>query len=407
MYARKIRFMIAVFLMGLVLAACGQISVGVVTPTESYGSGELPQVEEPVATPEQATQVPDVEEAPVPTAVVPTVAYVGLDYNLWLIEAGSETPRQLTADGNPIGNADTAIEYSYPRHSSDGTLLAYRRDVSTPSDGGYDFTSGMWVMDLQTGEATQILDGMSTGMAWKPDTHLLAYAAAVETEYFLSRGEPSADLAKGIRGYDFDTREDLELVGPERGFALAGPAWSPDGRFLSFAEIIAMEGSGMFAYFDFSVEQYYSWEEPVGFASWSPNGGLLTYARHVYVASGEERLYLRGRVDAEQTIGPDYEGPAYATLPVFSPGGERIAYLAFLEGPDVNVATITVLDVATGEVQAFGQFEGVWELAWAPDGSHVIFQGGAWDAPQIILLDVTDGTYTTLAEGRQPSLAGR
>ena len=150
-----------------------------------------------------------------------------------------------------------------------------------------------------------------------------------------------------------------------------------------------------------------AWDEAVGRASWSPDGSLLTYARHTYGATGEERLYLRPRLGGEQLLGPDYEGPAYATQPVFSPDGNQIAYLAFLEGPMTQMATIMVLDLAGGEPRPLGEFEGVWELAWTSDGSHVVFSFGPWSSRQIIALNIADGGQIPLAAGSQPALAGR
>ena len=326
---------------------------------------------------------------------------------MWVLEAGSETPRQVTFDANLIGGDSAAVEYGYPHLSSDGVLLAYGREVGTPVASGYEFTSGLWVTNLATGEQSQILDGRPAGLAWKPGTHLLAFGTAVDGNYFITRGQPDPALAIGIRAIDLDSGETLELVAPERGYALSGPNWSPDGRFLSFAEVFNMEGSGLFAYYDLEGQEYVAWDEPVGLVSWSPDGNLLTYARHTYAASGEERLYMRPRQGNEQLLGPDYDGPAYATHPVFSPAGNQITYLVFLEGPMTEIGTVMVLDLAGGEPKSLGQFEGVWELAWVPDGSHVVFSFGPWESRQIIALNLVDGSQTVLAAGSQPALAGQ
>jgi Tol biopolymer transport system component len=354
--------------------------------------------------------MPEVETA-VPTDTpqtnFPAMAYVGQGGNLWVLEAGGQTPRQLTFDANPIGNENSVVEYSFPRLSYDSEYLAYRQDISTPSESGYDFTTGMWVMNITTGEQRQILDVFAYGMDWKPGTHQLTYGTEVDINYFMNRGQPDPTLAIGIRSIDLDNGEIRELVSPERGFTLSNPNWSPDGRFLSFTEVIGMEGSGFFAIFDFENQQYIAWEEAIGRESWSPDGELLTYARHTYAATGEERLYLRPRQGEEQLIGPAYEGPAYATNPVFSPDGNQIAYLAYLEGPATQNATVMVLDIASNEARPLGQYEGVWELDWTPDGSQLVFSIGPWETPQIIAVKVTDGSQVILADGSQPALAGR
>jgi len=116
---------------------------------------------------------------------------------------------------------------------------------------------------------------------------------------------------------------------------------------------------------------------------------------------------MRPRQGSEQLLGPDYDGPAYATYPIFSPAGNQIAYLAVLAGPMTGIATLMVLDLAGGEPKSLGQFEDVWELAWVPDRSHVVFSFGPYKSRQIIALNLADGSQTVLAAGSQPALAGQ
>jgi len=407
---KKIYICLGIIVLILVTQACGSMQVGVEIPTLEEKMQPVNDVQEPeseLVVLEEVQNQTETEPTPKPAEKIPAMAFLGPDNNVWVLETDSETPRQVTFDANLIGGDSAAVEYISPRLSTDGILLAYHLEVGTPSPSGYDFTSSLWVVNLTTGEKRQIMDGREAGLAWKPGSHLLAYATAVDMNYFISRGEPDSSLATGIRSIDLDSGETLELVAPERGNALYGPKWSPDGRFLEFSEIINMEGSGLFAYYDLEGQEYVAWDEPVGSVSWSPDGDLLTYARHTYAANGEERLYMRSRQGSEQLIGPDYEGPAYATHPIFSPAGDQIAYLAYLEGPETQIATIMVLDLAGGETKSLGQFEGVWELAWVPDGSHVVFSFGPWESPQIIALNIADGSQTVLASGSQPALAGQ
>ena len=66
-----------------------------------------------------------------------------------------------------------------------------------------------------------------------------------------------------------------------------------------------------------------------------------------------------------------------------------------------------VLDLAGGEPKSLGEFEDVWELAWTPDGSRVVFSYGQYPSRQIIALNLADGSQTVLAAGTQPALAGQ
>jgi Tol biopolymer transport system component len=416
LFMNKTRKHIFISIITLILAslACGSVQVGVVAPTieasmQPTNEAQEPETELTILNEVDSQVVDEPTSEPreeVPDYSIPTMVYMGPDDNIWLLETGSQTPRQITFDANRTGGDSAEIVYSSPLLSSDGTLLAYYMDVNTPSASGYDSTYGVWVVNLITGEGRQILDTRFAGMAWKPGTHLLAYGHEVDMDYSISRGESDTVRPKGIHTIDLDSGEIQYLVAPERGYALSVPNWSPDGRFLAFSESVSME-TGMFAYYDLENQEYVAWDDYVGHASWSPDGSLLTYDRISYVPTGEERLYLRPRQGDEQLLGPDYDGPAYASQPVFSPAGDQIAYLARLEGPMTDFATIMVLDLAGGEPKSLGQFQDVWEFSWVPDGSHLVFSFGLYPSRHIIALNIADGSQTRLAAGTVPALVGQ
>ena len=403
------------FLIGMIALiwaslACGFVEVGGTTPTTEDPSIIVVDIQEPtsevlISTPEENIQ-PTEKDEDNPVYSIPTMTYIGSDNNVWILESGSQAPYQVTFDANLEGGG-TTVEYMNPSLSSDGILLAYNLLKSIPNDSGYESIYGLWVKNLATGDQRQIMDGRSAGYAWKPGAHILAYGTGPDLEYFISLADPDIDLSTGISAIDLDRGETLELVAPERGYTLSGPSWSLDGRFLAFAEVKNMEGSGLFAYYDLEKQEYVAWDEAVGNTSWSSDGSLLTYARDIYVATGDERLYLHPRQGTEQLLGPDYDGPAYASQPIFSPTGDQIAYMAYLDGPMTFTASIMLLDLAGSEPKLLGQFEDVWELAWVPDGSHIVFSFGPYPSRQIVALNIYDGSQTVLANGSQPALAGQ
>ena len=340
--------------------------------------------------------------------IIQFMAYTDTNLNVWVLEIGSGAPRQITNDAALFDGTNISIEYSSPQISSDGTLLVYRKSTGAPVDHGIDITDEVWVENMISGEKSQVLSDRTIGFSWKPETHELAYTTAIlDMDYWISRGETDPDLATGISLLNLDSLETVELVQPERGFTLASPRWTDDGMFVYFTEIVAMEGSGMFAYYDLENEEYIAWEEPVGKVSWSSDGELITYARHTYAANGEERIYLRTRQGSEQLIGPEYEGDAYATWPTFSPNENKIAYIVYFDGPMTSAATIMVLDLEGGEPRSLGNFEDVWELDWTLDGKNLIFSSGNWESRQIVLVNLLDGSQSVIAEGSQLSLSGQ
>jgi len=355
-----------------------------------------------------AASAPDVTEEPQGGAPqLPAIAYIGADGNVWVLEAGGESPRQVTDDAIPFKDGNSpVVTYYFPNISSDGKLVAVRKDVGKPLPDRMDYTFGLWVYNLESGESQQVYDKTPVGFDWKPETHLLAYGLGVEQAYFIHRGKPDANLATGIQGIDLDSGETNVLVKPERGLALVTPVWSPDGRFLSFDELIYMEGKGPFAYYDFEAQKYVGWDKALGLYDWSPDSSFLAYDYMVYTATGTERVFLREREGTEETqLSPDTQG--YAFFPAISPDGNQVAYLAGSSNLDSQSYILTVQSIQGGEPRELGVFESVMGLDWSPDGKNLIFSAGPYEAQQVYSVSIEDGSATVLAQGGQPSVAGK
>lgn len=338
-----------------------------------------------------------------------TIAYIGMDGNLWVIEGGS-APRQITQDATPetyTAQPAPTVSYYFPKISSDSRYVAVRRDAGTPVESGMQYEFGLWVHDLAGGEARLVYDQNPAGFDWKPGSHLLAYGAGVDEGYFMNRGQPDSNLATGIGSIDLDTGAASELVRPERGFALYTPVWSPDGRYLSFDELLYYEGRGPFAYYDFEMQQYTSWEDPIGTYDWSPDSSRIAYDRLTYATTGEERIFVRPLQGGTELLLSSELPGGYAFYPVFSPQGDRIAYLATLGGPETNNFNLYVQDLAGGETRDLGSFESVFDLEWTPDGAYLIFSAGPYETRQVLQVSAADGTATPLAQGHSSDIAGR
>lgn len=409
------RFIIFVLLAALTLAGCNLASPGTTQPgnTETQvlsptaESGKPTATDVPAAT-QPATQTQETAQPPgtaAPQEGQAWIAYTGADGNIWLLDRVSGEGRQITQDAATFQPGQPAPEkqigYCCARWSSDGSLLAYRREVGTAIESGYQYLFELWVYVPDSHESRMLLQAENIpGFAWKPASQLIAYALPIPTEYFLNR---SQELATGLWAVEADTGNTYELVPPERGFALVNPQWSPDGRFLSFDEVIGMEGRGYFAYYDFEKQEYASWEEAIGQYDWSPDSATIAYDGLTYVAGGGERIWLRGRQGGEERpLSPDYQ-PGYAFRPFFSPQGDQLAYLARLGGPETEPVSLFVVNIAEGEPRSLGVFEQAYELSWSPDGTRLALSSGPYENAQVVEVKVADGSIAALAEGREPA----
>jgi hypothetical protein len=378
------------------------------TPTRAAPSPTVAAPEdspEPSPTPVQPAAT--AEPTPAPELEPLRIAYTGPGDNLWLVDPVSGEQEPLTQDAaspSPDSSGD-AIQYCCAQWTTDRNLLGYRRDVGTPVSDGYRYRFELWVYDALKREHRLILEDQSIiGFAWKPLSHLLAYGLQVDMGYFATSGGVSKELAEGIWAVDADGGEPFELVPPDGGYWLVNPEFSRDGRFLSFEEVIYLEGRGNFAYYDFEAQEYLAWGRGIGNYDWSPEGQEIVYDNMLYLPTGTETIFASDRLgEGEREVTPPLES-GYTFNPTFSPRGDQIVYLAEEGGFETSLYTLYVQPYPEGESQSLGVFEQVLNLAWLPDGSGLVFSAGPWGSQQVLRVAYPGGEVTTLADGSQPRL---
>jgi Tol biopolymer transport system component len=401
---RRIGFLL-IFLF-LAQVAC---SLTTAPATVSGPPVEVTETESPTAVPSTPTPppTPTTQPSPTPTETPQEpagwVAFIGPDSNIWLVDVANREQRQVTEDGvtwDPSKQEHNVIAYEDPQWSSDGKLLAYKRQTGTPIESGYQYQYDLMVYELATDQSRPVLlNQQVAGYAWKPGADLIAYGSMIDIQYFLTN---DSQYAHGIWAVDIETGDTNELVAPQGGRPLIWPHWSPDGRFLGFNEVLYMEGSGEFAYYDFVNQQYLAWKDVIGSYSWSPNGEQLAYDRMSYTPQGSERIWLNTRQkDNEQAFSPKYE-QGYAFGPVFSPQGDRIAYLSNMGDLENTQYSLFVVDVNGSEGPSLGTFEQSWGINWSPDGKWLVLNSGPYENRQIMLVSAEDGATTMIAKGSQP-----
>jgi hypothetical protein len=262
--------------------------------------------------------------------------------------------------------------------------------------------NSLWVYDYQTGKQAAVLENeMTSGFTWKPNSHLISFSLEVPPEYFTSRADHDSSFAKGIWSINVDNGEKGELVAPSRGFSLVGPKWSLDGQLLGFAEVIAMEGSGNFAYYDFSTTQYHAFEQAIGQYAWLPGLKRLAYDRLTYAPSGTEQIWTSDLNGKDEQLYSTQVKEGYAFGPQLSPKGDWLAYL--ISNPDATNLTLTIQPISGGDVRKLHEFDQISHTAWSPTGDAIVVSAGPYDHRQVFVISTKDGISKVIAEGGEPA----
>ena len=405
-------------LAAFILAACNAPSAPtretvVNTPTARPPATSAPVEAQPTLAPTATptAEPPQVEPTTPPqTAPVKWIAYIGADGNVWLLNPLGGQMEPITQDGTPwgVGSDPDAeiVQYNPPQWSADGQLLAFERSHGTPVEWGFQFESSLVVYDVAARQTRVVLQGLQlAGFAWRPGTRQIAYAQSSRPDYFTARGKVASALAMGIWMVDTGSGEVSELVKPERGYHLVAPQFSPDGQVVSFDELLYMEGRGAFAYYDLAVRRYVSWEKPIGSYQWSRDGQVIFYDYLTYIPSGSERIYAGARDHSAERLVSAGDMPAeeIAYGPALSPAGDQLAYLVERMGLEQAVARLYLQSVDGGAPRDFGLFDQPGSLSWSPDGQSLTLESGPYEARQVVLVSLVDGSTRVLAQGLFPA----
>ncbi|MFV1988486.1 MAG: amidohydrolase family protein [Gemmatimonadota bacterium] len=129
--------------------------------------------------------------------------------DLWLLDIGDPTPRQLTDD--PFFDVE-------PVWSSDGSQIAYASDRAGSID--------IWIRDMETGAERRLTTtpGAETAPVWSPDDRSIAFMTVLGLGMELHVAEVASGQTRRLRN---------DLFAPGR------VSWSPDGSTLAVSVLTA------------------------------------------------------------------------------------------------------------------------------------------------------------------------
>ncbi len=170
-----------------------------------------------------------------------------------------------------VSNADTAINYTHPVVSPDGTKFAFHSN----RDGG----AAIWIGDVGTGDIRKITEG--TWPDWSPDGRRLVYYRNIEGK---------SDLFF----IDVERLEETRIT--DDAYNNFWPAWSPDGSKIAYtsqreskSDIIVIDiNSSIKQNLTASIDFLDRWKP-----AWSRDGKRIAYERPTKIVySPGESIYV-------------------------------------------------------------------------------------------------------------------
>ncbi len=184
----------------------------------------------------------------------------------------------------------------------------------------------------------------------------------------------------------------------------SSPSLSPDGRQVAFRTTVTGTPQLWVVDAEGGWPEQLTFGESVTFHAWSPRGDGILYGTD---RGGNERegYYL---IAPDGTTERELLAPSesFRVFGGFTRDGSRIAYAASV-GTDARFA-IHLLDIDNGrDVEVFEGRPGLYVAAWRPDASAVLLtQARGEDANDVYLLDLDDGSLTTLFQPEDRSRYG-
>ena len=285
---------------------------------------------------------------------------------IWIVPATGGTPRQMA----PFG--------SQPAWSPDSTRLAFQSgpvaDLSPEAFGAVP-PSAVWVVSIESGERAQLTrpdepTGGHAGPAWSPDGRFIVFSA---------RRYPSSGLWRVAAQGGTPVRLEMPALGPW----ISDPAWSADGRSIAFSTVFELWRLPVDPATGDAAGEPGRLAGPSASAlrnpSFSPDGARLAYSL-VSLASNLWGVRLTGAGEAA--------GAAFAitrdtsrrnTLPAIAPDGARVAYQSTRAGTGVDVWVAPVDGSGGRQLTTHPGFDGqpVWlggpkGLAYLSARGHVV-----------------------------------
>ena len=273
---------------------------------------------------------------------------------------------------DPDGTSNREVTFgdlfaSAPNFSPDGTRFTYNQ--GTIDEAGETTSSDVVVASADGSHPVVIDKGAHalTNASWSADGQWLAFVRYATVDPSQASGEPFPSGHLIVVRPDGSDRTDLGDLGLDPW----GPAWSPDGKLLAFANfdgslyVVGPDGAGLR---ELTTQDYP--DDGLGMkdvaAAWSPDGTTLLFAAGPAGDVTDNHLYIVGLDGApEAEFAPNSRWQRDA---VWSPDGN---YVAFMRQGVGTGPVVAIADAKGDLVRALPGYYGWYTPAWSPDGKQI------------------------------------
>ena len=373
--------------------------VPTIDPTQTTTPEVRPtQTPMPSSTPAKLpSATPTVKVTPPPTNTFEgQIAYIGKKGEIRVLR--SDTGEQISI----TSESDDQYQYIAPQFSPDGRQIAYCQQKMMPNPiGGPPIPEKeriLFIKNIENGSTRKLADDVYCLFSWSPDGGNIIYG-----KQWGEFSGGSWEHASGIWQVDIATGEEKEIIPALRNNPFRNPQWSPDGKWIKYYEVLYIEGVGRFWIWNLNQSKEISWGNiVVGYTNWAPNGGLIVFDEVTYIPlEAVPGSSIFASTPEGSKIRKIYSESDYVAFhPMWSPNGLMI--LATLYKPFTFPESHILMNDDGKIEKMIKPDKDIAPIDWSPNGQQILFieyVDHVEDVHNLLIYDILGDFFKTIERG--------